>query len=498
MKPANKSNKNIKNPINQMLNNEFNETEINAKKTVTKDTLTKSPIDITQPQLKPTRTTKKTNVSNLNAPKTNIANDETLQKKTKKNDISNKEQKKEVTKNNINVKLELELYQKNESDMDQEINSERNINQNQNQDEIQDQNQEPYVASFEDIGLSSNIKQELLAYKREQLSRIVMPWTEKYRPNKLDDLLIDDITKEKLKKIIANKEMPNILITGGPGEGKTSTILLIAQQILGYNYREALLELNASDERGIKTHAQVISFCKKKLHFDSSYSEKYAKHKIILLDEADNMTKKAQQSISNLMEVHKNTTRFAFTCNNSGDIIEAIQSRCIIFRYNKLNQEQITRRLEYICKKENIKYTADGIKALVIISDGDMRNAVNNLQVMYNSFSYDLDGGITQSGVYKLSDKPKPQVIKKILLACYKKDVRTAIMEVRELRDKGYSTADTLNCMQNLIIYNELKEINAEIQHYYLRETSKAFHTINQGIDTELQLNGCIIALCTY
>jgi replication factor C subunit 2/4 len=364
-------------------------------------------------------------------------------------------------------------------------------------DKNNDTQQSVIIPNFENIEVSAEIKQELKDYKREQLSKIVIPWTEKYRPNKLDDLLIDDITKEKLKKIVANREMPNILITGGPGEGKTSTVLLIAKLILGLNYKEALLELNASDERGIKTHTHVISFCKKKLHFDSTNAKEYAKHKIILLDEADNMTKKAQQSISNLMEVYKNTTRFAFTCNNSADIIEAIQSRCIIFRYNKLNQDQITLRLTHICNLEGIKYTPDGIKSLVLISDGDMRNAVNNLQVMYNSFSYETSG-VTQNEVYKLSDKPKPQVIKRILMLCYKRDVKTAILETNDLRDKGYSTADILNCMQNLIIHDEMKEMNVETQHYYLRETSKAFHTINQGIDTALQLNACIIALCVY
>lgn len=353
-------------------------------------------------------------------------------------------------------------------------------------------------ANLDTMVLSQEIKQELENNKKIRLTKMIIPWTEKYRPSKLEDLLIDNITKEKLTKIIRNREMPNILITGGPGEGKTSTILLIANMILGLNYKEAFLELNASDERGIKTHTSVTDFCKKKLHFNEEKMEEYAKHKIILLDEADNMTKKGQQSISNLMEQFKHTTRFAFTCNNSGDIIEAIQSRCMIFRYNKLNQEQITQRLTYICKNEGIKYTEDGIKSLVLISDGDMRNAVNNLQVMYNSHAYNLNGGITQKNVYKLSDKPKPQVIKRILLLCYKKDIRNAIIEINVLRDKGYSTADILNCMQNLIIYDEVKEIDVKTLHYYLRETSKTLHTINQGIDTNLQLNSCVIALCNY
>ena len=110
--------------------------------------------------------------------------------------------------------------------------------------------------------------------------------------------------------------MPNIIITGIPGIGKTTTILCIAKNLIRKYFEEGVLELNASDVRGVKTVQETIEyFCKKKLQID----ENFANHKIVLLDEADNMTKKAQQSINNLMEQYQDTTRFAFTCNNSSD-----------------------------------------------------------------------------------------------------------------------------------------------------------------------------------
>lgn len=450
------------------------------------DNINNNEFELTEPQ--PTKPKTRSKVINSNIKTTNAKpNTKKLSSKVSKVNKTNK-----INDEEINDESELVKSEETQGE------NEKNIIPIKIKDNTSDPNHSKASINFDTIDLCQEIKKKMEDNKKLRLSRMVIPWTEKYRPNKLEDLLIDDITREKLRKIINNKQMPNILITGGPGEGKTSTILLIAKLILGLNFKEALLELNASDERGIKTHNHVINFCKKKLHFDEENANEYAKHKIILLDEADNMTKKGQQSISNLMEVHKSTTRFAFTCNNSGDIIEAIQSRCMIFRYNKLNQDQITHRLKFICKQEDIKYTDDGIKSLVIISDGDMRNAVNNLQVMYNSRAYNSNGGITMENVYKLSDKPKPQVIKKILLLCYKRDIRSAMTEINIIRDKGYSTADILNCMQNLIIYDEVPEIKAETQHHYLLETSKTLHTINQGIDTALQLDACVIAMCSY
>ena len=166
------------------------------------------------------------------------------------------------------------------------------------------------------------------------MDKNLTPWIEKYRPTNINNLVIDDITLNKFKKIINDLEMPNCIITGNSGIGKTSTLLCMAEQLYGPYKNEAVLEQSASDDRGIKAvQDSIIHFCKKKLVIKG---KKYAKHKLVLLDEADNMTPKAQQLINNLMEKYIHTTRFTFTCNNSSDIIEAIQSRCIIFRYKRL------------------------------------------------------------------------------------------------------------------------------------------------------------------
>jgi len=125
------------------------------------------------------------------------------------------------------------------------------------------------------------------------------PWIEKYRPVTIEDLVLDEGMFNKIAKILDDKDMPNMIITGVPGVGKTTTISCIAKNLLGKFYGEAVLELNASDDRGIKTVQESIEhFCKKKIYFDDTI----AQHKIVILDEADNMTIKAQQSIKNLMK----------------------------------------------------------------------------------------------------------------------------------------------------------------------------------------------------
>ncbi len=325
------------------------------------------------------------------------------------------------------------------------------------------------------------------------MNKTNIPWTEKYRPTNVDDLVIDKNTYNKIKQIIKEKDMPNIIITGVPGTGKTTTILCIALQILGKYVKEAVLELNASDDRGIKTvQESIVNFCKKKLNMDDDDVSKYARHKIILLDEADNMTSKAQQLINTLMTRYHDTTRFAYTCNNSSDIIEAIQSRCIIFRYRRLSSEQVIGRLKYICEQEgNVIYTKKALEAIVTISNGDMRQAINCLATTHNGY-----GKVSVSNVYKLYDKPPPIVIENIFISCKNKDLKTAISSITQLLEKGYSGADITMSMLNTLKMAKLDELDEKTKIKFSKEISDTCLAINRGVRTNLQITGCIAKLC--
>lgn len=337
--------------------------------------------------------------------------------------------------------------------------------------------------SSEDIESDNNI--EVNKHKRATLNK---PWIEKYRPTKVEDLVLDDNTLNKIRKIINDKVMPNIIITGVPGIGKTTTILCIAKKLLGEHFHEGVLEMNASDDRGVKTvHESIEYFCKKKLDIGKDF----AKHKIVLLDEADNMTKKAQQSINNLMEHFNTTTRFAFTCNDSSEIIEAIQSRCIIFKYCRLSDDKMINRLLKICEIENVPYTMEGLNSIVMTAQGDLRKAINNLQLTFNGYN-----NIIPENVFKLCDKPSPYIIQNIFIACSKKDIKTALEILNGLYIDGYSSSDISSGMINTLKNIDKTIINEKIKIQYMDEISKACLVISRGMNTHLQLNGAVAALC--
>ena len=208
-----------------------------------------------------------------------------------------------------------------------------------------------------------------------------IPWVEKFRPVSLDQVVGNEDTVKRLKIIAKDGNLPNIILAGPPGTGKTTSILCLARELLGANFKGAVLELNASDARGIDVVRNKIKmFAQQKVTLPAG------RHKIIILDEADSMVAGAQQALRRTMELYSNTTRFALACNNSSKIIEPIQSRCAIVRYTRLSDAQVLKRLMEVCKSEKVVHTEAGLEALIFTAEGDMRNALNNLQSTHAGF----------------------------------------------------------------------------------------------------------------
>ncbi|KAK6881235.1 Replication factor C subunit 4 [Candida tropicalis] len=246
-----------------------------------------------------------------------------------------------------------------------------------------------------------------------------LPWVEKYRPHKLEDIVGNEETIERLKLVVQDGNMPNMIISGLPGIGKTTSIHCLAYELLGDKYyHQATLELNASDDRGIDVvRNKIKQFAQTKISLPPG------RQKIIILDEADSMTPGAQQALRRTMEIYSNTTRFAFACNQSSKIIEPLQSRCAILRYNKLSDEEVLARLLEIIKMENVQYNSEGLQALIFTAEGDMRQAINNLQSTVAGFGF-----VNDVNVFKIVDQPHPLVIQQILSSCLKeKDLDKAI-----------------------------------------------------------------------
>jgi replication factor C subunit 2/4 len=316
---------------------------------------------------------------------------------------------------------------------------------------------------------------------------IKLPWVEKYRPKNSDEILLDPFIKEKINKMIETKTIPNMIITGEPGTGKTSTILYLAKHLYGNKYSDYVLELNASDDRGlIIINNTIHPFCKKKI------DEKF-NYKLIILDEADSITQKAQNLLSNIISEFRKNTRFVFICNDYTQIIESIQSKCMIIKYPKIDFNNLYIKIKTICEVENIEYTQEGINTLIFVSDQDIRQLINNLECIYYSF-----GVLNEENIYKFIDKPKTFYITEIIKACYNKDYSKSIIIVKNLYYKGYTPNDILlTFMKYLFEYDDI-DLDEETRLKLYEIISLSYILVNSEIDTLLQLCGCVSKVYLY
>ncbi|KAK3326473.1 DNA replication factor C-like protein [Apodospora peruviana] len=307
---------------------------------------------------------------------------------------------------------------------------------------------------------------------------------EKYRPVFLDDVVGNTETIERLKIIAKDGNMPHVIISGMPGIGKTTSVLCLARQLLGDAYKEAVLELNASDERGIEVVRQRIKgFAQKKVTLPAG------RHKLVILDEADSMTSGAQQALRRTMEIYSNTTRFAFACNQSNKIIEPLQSRCAILRYAKLTDVQVVHRLLQIIEAEKVEYSDDGLAALVFSAEGDMRQAINNLQSTFAGFGF-----VSGDNVFKVVDSPHPIKVQAMLKACYEGNVDSALDTLRELWTLGYSSHDIISTMFK--VTKTIPTLSEHAKLEFIKEIGFTHMKILEGVQTLLQLSGCVARLC--
>ncbi len=201
-------------------------------------------------------------------------------------------------------------------------------------------------------------------------------WVEKYRPRKLDDIVNQQEVKERLRPLLEKKgELPHLLFAGPPGSGKTTAALILARELLGDLVTDYTLSLNASDERG-------IDVVRERIKTFAGYSDRRegVPFRLVILDESDSMTHDAQTALRRIMEETSRFTRFVLVCNYSSNIIEPIQSRCAIFRFKKIGQEDAVECLKKIAKSEQVKAAPDALKEVAIVVDGDLRQAINLLQ----------------------------------------------------------------------------------------------------------------------
>ena len=307
-------------------------------------------------------------------------------------------------------------------------------------------------------------------------------WAEKYRPKSLNQMVNQKDIIERLASFVKSRNVPHCIFAGPPGTGKTTAALCLAHDLYGDTYREHLMELNASDERGINVVRETVkTFARVRTLGEIPF-------KILILDEADNMTGDAQQALRRTMERYTETCRFILIANYSGKIIEPIQSRCAPFRFIYLSREEQNKHLKYIAQTENVNLLDDGLDAIYDVCGGDLRKAINSLQAAAS-----LGKPVSSETVYSVVGRANPEDVHAIIKIAMSGNFVEARKRLREMIMKyGVAGSDII------------KQIHIELFRLDIPESWKVkladavgevdFRLV-EGADEEVQLSALLARL---
>ena len=306
-------------------------------------------------------------------------------------------------------------------------------------------------------------------------------WVEKYRPAKLSSIVNQKEVIGSLKSLLKNtSEMPHLMFSGSAGVGKTTAGMCLAREILGDHWKDHTLELNASDERGIN---MVRDRVKKFARF-SGFDTKIP-FKIIILDEADEMTSDAQTALRRIIEDTARYCRFILIANNISKIIEPLQSRCAVFKFTRIAEDDVISYLEEISKKEKVKFDQKGLKTIYSYSEGDMRHAINILQATASLGIINESNVKTSAGLSKVDDVGE---ILKLAIAGKLSDARNKMIEI--IKVYGMSESDFLKYLNE-----ESYKIKTGKLDEVLEAIAKYDYRLIIGANPEIQLSALLAEL---
>ena len=270
-------------------------------------------------------------------------------------------------------------------------------------------------------------------------------WVEKYRPTNLNEVSAQSDVVKSLKKVLETKNLPHLIFFGPSGCGKTSTILALSKELFGEKfYKERVIELNASDERGINViRDKIKTYAKKSIN----PKDNIPPWKIIILDEADNMTSDSQFALRRIMEEYSKLTRFCIICNYHNKIIDPINSRCALFRFKPIKQEDLIVKLKEICQKENLNLSDEFLNQVIKFSRGDLRKAINFLQKCQNRY-----GNIfNQDILNEISGIIPKDIFDELINGIINKDSVIIDKIISEAIKNGYSLVNQILYFDNFI-----------------------------------------------
>ena len=306
-------------------------------------------------------------------------------------------------------------------------------------------------------------------------------WVEKYRPQNLSEIVNQKDVKGSLSGLMKNQsEMPHLLFSGSAGVGKTTTAICISREILGDVWKDYTLELNASDERGINMVRERV---KKFSRFAGLGSQ--IPFKIIILDEADEMTSDAQTALRRIIEDTAKFCRFILIANNISKIIDPIQSRCAVFKFTRISENEIIEQLKIISQKEKINVDEKGLKEITNYAGGDMRHAINLLQAVASA------GNITQASVKSSAGLTKTTDVSDVLKLAVSGKIQDARNKMIELiKVYGMSESDLLKYINQSLF--EQKSENLEEMSQII---AKYDYRVLSGANSEIQLSAMLAEL---
>lgn len=310
------------------------------------------------------------------------------------------------------------------------------------------------------------------------------PWVEKYRPQSLSDVAAHQDIVETIDRLASGNRLPHLLLYGPPGTGKTSTILALARKLYGEQMHNMVLELNASDDRGIDVvRQQIQDFAStQSISFGAKFSVK-----LVLLDESDAMTKDAQFALRRVIEKYTKNTRFALICNNVNKVIPALQSRCTRFRFAPLDDVHVIERLKHVIDSERLDVPECGLKALVRLSNGDMRKALNILQSTHMASQQ-----ITEQAVYLCTGHPLPKDIEQITNWLLNEPFTDSFKRILENKTrKGLALVDIVREV-TMFVFNIKMPSDVRIQ--LINEMADIEYRLSFGCNDKLQLGSLIAA----
>lgn len=308
-------------------------------------------------------------------------------------------------------------------------------------------------------------------------------WTEKYRPKSLKTIIGHKDIVSRLNGFVEKNNLPHLLFAGPPGTGKTTAVLALANDLFKKtNVSRNLLELNASDERGIDIVRTKIKEFARTMPYGN------APFKIICLDEADSLTSAAQHALRRTMEQYVRTSRFALICNYSSKIIEPVQSRCATFRFGPLETKAVRGFIEDICEREDVPFTKGGIDTILYISEGDLRKSINILQATAAS-----GNSIEHENVLKTVGHADPEKIKFMLKTALDGHFEESRKYLNELTlEYGLSANDVIKQ-----IYRELSSLPISSQKILiiLEYLAEVDFRIAEGASGNIQIGAFLARL---